>query len=428
MLVGLIQSVGVQSAYSQKPLVRAAANHIRLTTDGDPDQANAMVSSLDAAVKLWADRWQIDPRELSNFHVDAIVMNDESTFRDASMLPPELPNFQFGYALGNRIFVRSQPGRYYSRHLLLHEASHSFGFQFFGRLGPTWFMEGVAESMATHRGVGETIQTGVMPGNRDDYAYWGRFKEITNSRRSGQLPPLEKVMRYAPTLAGDVSSYTFSWAAVSMLDNYPAYRDVLQKAARFEYTSDNDFNQQFAAAIRPGWPALAARWRLWLDALDYGIDPQRHRVAIGVTDPAIGPATNLRVAADRGWQSIGYRIAAGTTLTISATGDAIVDQQPTPWISHPPGVTLRYIRDRPMGQLLAVVVPCHPKRDRTLPPLEYHAVAPEASIPIQQTSWLCLKINDATGQLANNSGGYDVVIKSSPNPAATGPTIRSPKR
>lgn len=395
---------------AQTSLVRAAGNHIRLTTDGDPTVAQEMVTSLDAAVNLWAQRWGIQRDQLNQFRVDAFVIHDEKLFRERSMLPAELPAFEFGYALDDRVFVRSQPGAYYSRHLLLHEAAHSFGFKFFGSLGPTWFREGTAEMMATHRGVGPSIEIGVMPESRQTHPYWGRFKEIAEVRKNGELPPLEKVMRYAPTLAGDVRSYSFSWAAISMLNAYPDYHDLLAKAARFQATSDDGFNQQFAAAIRPGWPVLAARWRLWLDELDYGFETQRHLVKLSVTDPAIGASTNLSIAADKGWQSIGYRIPAGTELEIRATGTATINHDPAPWTSHPNGVSLRYVRDRPIGQLIATIIQCNQSRHQTLSPQVIHSVAPEEKLLISEASWLCLKINDQTGELADNTGHYEVTI------------------
>jgi len=59
-----------------------------------------------------------------------------------------------------------QPSEYYSRHLIIHEATHQFhmlaktGNQ---GAGPRWYSEGLAEYFANHNWDGKTLLTGVVP-------------------------------------------------------------------------------------------------------------------------------------------------------------------------------------------------------------------------------------------------------------------------
>ena len=394
----------------QPPIRHVAGNHIRIATDDDPAAATRMVTTVDAAVKLWADRLNVPQPEWSTLTIDALVMRDEQPFRNELLLPPGLPNFRYGYATPGQIYVRVQPGPYYTRHLVLHESAHAFALQVFGSLGPTWFMEGLAEYLATHAGTSADVRIGVLPADRREFAYWGRFKTIAAARREAHLPSIDQVMRYSATLAGDVRSYAFSWALIAMLDAYPEYRELIPWASRMQFTSATDFNRQFRRKIQPGGAVLSSRWQLWLHALDYGIDPSRHLLDIAVTDPPIPESLSIAINADRSWQSIGYRVPAGTRLSITARGRAVIATEPADWVTTPRGVTLRYVDGRPAGQLLAAVLPCNSPHGGTLPPLCVQPIGPFGQWTVERDSWLVLKSNEATGEFADNTGGFEVTI------------------
>ena len=82
-----------------------------------------------------------------------------------------------------------------------------------------------------------------------------------------------------------------------------------------------------------------------------------------------------------------------------------------PWTSQPGGITLRYHRGRPLGQLLACVVPnAFDPRAKLLKPLEIRPIAGETTLNIPHYSWLVLRVNDAPGQLGDNTGRYEVTL------------------
>jgi hypothetical protein len=393
-------------------LVRRSGRHIELVTDLESAvEAENLVASFDAAVPQWAEFWQLEPDAVAGWKVAAFVIRNRSLFRQQGLIPDHIPKFPFGYASGNSVWVLAQPSEYYTRHLLLHEGVHSLAFSQFGGAGPTWFMEGSAELLATHSGQAASTQINQIPQNRESAPYWGRFKLMTQLRHKGDVPTIESVMRYPPSLSGNVATYSWSWAAAMLMSVYPSYRPALLAAARNGKQTGPGFNRQFYRQIsQTKWPVVAARWRIMCHDLDYGFEWSRETVAISEEDPLWdGKLLEMTVPANRGWQSAGVRFAPGTRVAVRGSGQIVLDSEPKPWISHPAGVTIGYHRGRPLGQLLACVLPNAADGDHVLP-LEVVAVGEEATLSIDQHSWLLLRVNDHVGDLGNNSGVFNVKI------------------
>jgi hypothetical protein len=391
---------------------RAAGQYIRLVTDVPPEEASVLVVSFDTAVKQWAKFYELDLKTLDDWAVDALVMRDPSAFQKAGMIPEGVPDFPFGYAQGDDVFVKAQPSEYYTRHLLLHEGSHSLAFHLFDGAGPTWFMEGTAEYLSTHRGAAGDTKVGVIPKDRNEVPYWGRFKAIASLRDNHQLPTIETVMQYQPNLLGDVPTYGCAWSAVHLMHAYPEYRPLILKSAQQGQKTSFVFNRLLRQDIDPQWPIFSARWRLWTETIDYGFDPDRHRTELSIKDPMWdGKPREVSIAADLGWQSCGVRIPAGKSVTITASGKITLANKPKPWDCYPPGVTLEYHRGKPLGQLIAIVLPNVIPEGETLPPLERITIGDQATIQCKEASWIALKVNDGPGDLADNRGDYKVRLQ-----------------
>ena len=401
-----------ESADSVDPLVRRSGKHLRLVTDVDDESfVDELIASFDAAVPLWEKFWNLPTGTLQDWKVDAYVMKNASRFRREALLDYRVPEFPFGYSIGNEVWVNVQPSEYYTRHLLLHEGVHSLAYEQFGGAGPAWFVEGTAELLATHRGSAAGIEIGVVPGNRRDFAYWGRFKRMSQLRNESRIPSLETVMKYQANLKGDVEAYGWSWALASMLYAYPKYRDVFFEAARHGQDSPTEFNRWCYRRLGNEWPIVQARWRNLAQDFDYGFDWNREQIGISKQDPLWdGSELNLNVASGSGWQSIGVRLSQGVTINLQATGEVILDDVPKPWISKPPGVTIKYANGKPLGQVIARLVPLLDEKDEFVTPLETIAVGEEANLEIEQPCWLLLRVNDEVSDLANNRGDYQVTL------------------
>lgn len=399
-------------ATSADELITRHGRFIDLTTASEnANQLDTLIESFDVATGQWLEFWQLEPAAVVGWRVRAYLIDDEARFRQAGLIPDNVPEFPFGYTLDDRVWVRIQPSEYYTRHLLLHEGAHALAFQIFGGAGPTWYMEGTAEMLATHTGTGANILINQLPTSRGQVPYWGRFKRIGELREADQIPPLETVLKYQPALLDNVTPYSLSWAAAMLFYHYDEYRDAFQTAARGGRETGPTFNRRFYQRLRQDWPAIRARWRLLCHELDYGFQWDRERVALSTDDPLWdGQPLTLQVEADRGWQSTGVRFPPGTRVQLNPEGEVVLDTEPRPWISQPAGVTLRYHRGRPLGQLLVCVLPNATPDTGNLTPLAITPLTETRELAIAQFSWLLFRINDGVGELGNNEGVYRVTI------------------
>ncbi|WP_160148182.1 hypothetical protein [Rubripirellula obstinata] len=412
-------------------LTQRSGKYLRLTTDlpvsnqAESEKLDRWISSFDAAAALWAKFWNLPSGALNDWTVDGYVMQDIDTFKRLELIDPRVPEFPFAYALDDQIWVRVQPGDYYTQHLLLHEGVHSLVYHCFGDTGPTWFREGIAELLATHRGSGPELQIRQVPRSREASPFWGRFKRmdqlrgrsIDGSPSKSQVPRIETVLQYDANLRGDVDVYGWSWALASMLDAYPKYRETLLQAAQHGHDTDQQFNRWLMQRLAADWPVIQARWRMLVQDFDYGFDWDRERLEISKADPMWNGAPIERtVAADRGWQTIGVRLNRGMVLDITAGGTVIIDDEPKPWISHPDGVTVQYHQGRPLGKLIARMVPNIAPDTGTLPPIKTIDVGKKATIQVDQPCWLLLRVNDAPGALDDNQSEYNITVVRSKKP------------
>jgi len=394
-------------------LVQREGRYVRLTTDLDSqEECDALVESFDAAVPQWIRFWRLPENSAASWKVHAYLIRDKGKFEQKGLIPDSVPDFSFGYTLGNQLWVLAQRSEYYTRHLLLHEGAHSFAFHQFQGAGPTWFMEGTAEMLATHIGMGSTVKINQIPSNPEAVPYWGRFRLIEQLRDANKVPSIETVMRYQSNLQGQVDAYGWSWAATMMLRAYPEYDEAFMHSARDGRDSSPAFNRRLFLKLRSQWPVIGARWRLMCHDLDFGFDWNAERVELSERDPVWnGQPIELKVAADRGWQSAGVRVPPGTKLNMSADGEVTLASDPKPWISNPPGITYRYHRGYPMGQLQACILPNAKVVSKTVPPLNIVSVAGKTNLEVKQFSWLLFRVNDSVGDLGNNRGEYRVKIE-----------------
>jgi len=268
---------------------------------------------------------------------------------------------------------------------------------------------------------------------------WGRYRVIDEKREANSLPTLASVLKLPLNLEGDVESYTWSWAAALMLTHYPDTRATFVGAARQGRDQTPAFTSQFFREIQGQWPVLRARWRLWLNDMEYGFDPSNSLVGLSVDDPRYdGRPLRLPIAANRGWQSSGVWFPDNSTVTVRADGRCRMvaresieatpkddsgqfDSQRSPmisrdWISEPSGMTARYHRGHPIGQLQVCVLPIPQPADRSVSALDVRPWRGSMmAIEVKRPSWLLFRINDVPGaagthQREDNRGGYQIVL------------------
>jgi hypothetical protein len=341
-------------------------------------------------------------------------MQDKERFLAAGLYSPDLPDTETGFNRGSELWVREQKSPYYRRHLLLHEGTHAVMERWLGNAGPPWYAEGMAELLGTHSWDSGRLVLGIMPASKDDVPYWGRVKIVRDEFAAKRGLPLEQILLYDSRARFDVNAYGWCWAAAYFLDNHP----LTQTAFRALRAEANDisleFSERFYERLKERWPAIAEDWQIFVADCDYGYDVARAAVLRkeAVELPVAG--ATVTVATDRGWQSTGYRLAAGRAYRLSASGRYQIAAGSRPWPCEASGVTIRYASGKPLGMLLAAVSDLEGDAPVLTPLVNPQPIGLVGQIQPEATGTLYLKINEPASGLADNSGTLTVTVQ--PNP------------
>jgi hypothetical protein len=291
---------------------------------------------------------------------------------------------------------------------LLHEGVHGIMFTLLGDNAPPWYMEGMAELLATHHWENGRLELPYFPKSPDEVPKLGRIEIVQTDFAKHRAKQLADVLAYDTRAHLQVGPYGWSWAAVAFLDGHPRYRDRFRKLVAL-LREPHDFNAKFWQAFGDDASCLTEEWQVFLSDMAYGYDLERTAIDFTPGKPIAGKSAQLEVQADRGWQNSGLRLEAGKTYTLVASGRFQVADKPKPWISEPNGVSIRYLQGRPLGILLAVVRP-EKSTNHVSPFLKPIVVATGTAITLEESGTLYFKINDSAGELGDNAGHAEVTV------------------
>jgi hypothetical protein len=425
----LAAAVTVDDARATEAGIRKlSGKRLTLYTDLAGDEIDQLPAVFDQAFPQWCRYFHVKEDDHPDWHMTGFLMKDKARFVRAGLLPDDLPPFEHGYSRGDTLWLYEQPSEYYRRHLLLHEGTHGFMNTVLGSCGPPWYMEGMAEYLGTHRWHDGRLTLGYMPKKREEVPEWGRVRIIQDAVAAGRPLDLKTVLEFPPTAHHETGPYAWCWAAVSLLDRHPRYRDRFREVFRF--VQQPDFNTRFYELFKADWPALCEEWQVMVANLEYGYDVARSAIDFRPAKPQAGEGQGVRetdratdspssstapatvtVAADRGWQNTGLRLEAGVTYRLTATGRYQVAKTPKIWWCEPGGVSIRYYQGRPLGMLLAAIRPDEPRPDGSSALLYPTAVGLGATLKPAASGTLFLKINDSPGELADNEGELKVEVE-----------------
>lgn len=391
---------------------RVKGKYVDVITDLPLDaEIRTLPSVFDAAMPRWCEEFDMDLKEVADWHVEAFVMLRRDQFKKAGFIPSKLPEFPYGFQFGNQVWVVEQPSPYYRRHLLLHEGTHWFMNRKYGDHGPPWLMEGTAEWLGTHRWDGQKLTMGIIPKTKTEVEYWGRISLIQQQLADGVAPSLEEVLRYDSRAHQNVEAYAWSWAAVIFLKNHPATSKAFAELLKQKMTSDQTLTRWLFRKLQSQWPQIRREWSAMLTELEYGYDPRHGMLAISRAGKLIGDTPiAFELAADHSWQTPGVKIAAGDTVVIQGNGQYSVCDKPKPWLCHAAGVTLEYYRGEPLGKLMMTVAGPQEK-EQFSQPIEVVAVGDQLEFTAAQAGELHFRINESSGGLGDNSGTITVTIR-----------------
>ena len=77
-------------------------------------------------------------------------MRNEATFRAQGLIPIQVPDFNFGYAFNQQIWIKAQPSDI-TPGISCYTSVHAYMFDAFGGAGTTWFQENRGASGAAFK-------------------------------------------------------------------------------------------------------------------------------------------------------------------------------------------------------------------------------------------------------------------------------------
>jgi len=384
--------------------------HLLLLTDLAPKaEVDALPAMFDQAYPQWCAYFGVDPVQHAAWRVRGFVIQDKPLFRRLGLLPEGLPPFPDGFAAGREFWVYEQASDYYRAHLVLHEGTHAFMANLLGGFGPIWYMEGMAELLATHRWKDGKLVLNHFPASREEVPLWGRIKIIKDHLAARRGKTFKAVLQTRPEAQQVTEAYAWYWAAAALLDRHPRYQPRFRQMARL--VTAPDFTERFQRSIGDDWDHLAEEWKVFVADLEYGYDVPKTAIDFTPGKPLAAAGATVTLAADRGWQNSGVRLEAGQTYRLRATGRYQVANRPPIWWCEPGGVSIRYYRGRPLGILLAAVWPDPPSPTGISPLIAPITVGLGTTLAPKQAGTLLLRINDSAGELGDNAGTLAVEVR-----------------
>ncbi len=389
---------------------RLQGNHLTLYTDVPQNPAvDELPHVFDLAVAEWCRYFHVDLGELLDWQITGFLMQNRLRFQGAGMLPADLPPFQNGFQRGHYVWAFDQEDDYYRRHLLLHEGTHAFMDQILGTIGPPWYAEGMAELLGTHRWVDGRLTLGYSPKDRTESEGWGRVKIIRDELAAdhGMMP--EKIMNYGPQAHLRNAPYGWCWGLCTFLDTHPLSQAAFRRLP--EHLRSGDVTPWFRRQIDEHWAELNEDWQVFVMGVEYGYDVARAAIVRRPGEPLPAAGTTATITADRGWQSTGVRLAAGSRYEIVAAGRYQVAETTQPWECEPGGITIHYYRGHPLGMLMAAVRNDAQPLAGLSPLTKPEPVGLQTVLNSPHAGTLYLKINESPADLADNQGQITIRIQ-----------------
>ncbi len=402
---------------------KLSGKHLVLFTDLAPRPAvDELPAVFDAAFPQWCEYLGLDAREHADWQMRAFLMSEPARFRSSGLIPVDLPKFLNGYTRDGECWLNDQTSDYYRRHLLLHEGTHGIMFALQKSNGPPWYMEGIAELLATHRWQDGKLQLRAFPNKASDVPKLGRIEIVQADLSKHQAKQFVEVMAYDNRAHLQNEPYAWSWAAAAFLDGHPKYQQRFRKLV--QQRAGKKFNAELQAEYRSDGRAMLEAWQAFVSDLDYGYDFERTRLDFepGRSLTPEQKRAVVEIAADRGWQNSKVQVEAGKKYTIAARGQFVLAKEPKPWISEAGGVTLRYHRGLPLGTLIGAIRSEQPAGQNDTPAadraekasafsfVEPTAIGTKLSFTAPRTGTLYLRLNDSSGELHDNTGAADVAV------------------
>jgi len=335
-------------------------------------------------------------------------------------------DFTDGFAVRGNYWVRRQPLFRFMQGIFLHEQVHAIMQRTYGHSGPVWYSEALAESLSRFRfsADGKKLLLGGMPYSKKEIPGFSRIKNLQRIVKERPTIALDDVFRVEmadvperkaePSLGNALvlsqeDAYPLYWALGMLLSCDPNYANAFFSAAT--EVNKPDFTIRFRKALGEKLPLARMQWFAFVAAIDYGYDFTSEQFAPAKQKRPTEQGTFFTLDAASGWTNSGVSIRAGQTKQIFARGRfQIAKPQGVVWEAEPNGITLRYFRGRPLGELLVAVGPPDGTTGKKNPFLKVSPAGKKGSITSQQDGVLYFRLNDSPAQLGDNAGSVEVFV------------------
>ena len=397
------------------PFRQLKGKHLTIVTDLPSSPAiDELPQVFDAAVPQWCAYFEVPEKEIGDWHLIGYLIGAKERFRQAGLLPDDLPPFLNGYQRGDKLWFLAQPSDYYTRHLLLHEGTHGFMFNHLGSFGAPWYTEGIAEHFGTHRWSNKQLQMRVIPDSKEGFPYWGRISLLKRDRDAGGRQPLDNVLQFPTETFQNNRAYAWAWGLVAMLDGHPVFQDRFRRLKNYLRKDYKTFALAYHRLFDRDKDKLQDAWQLFTANIDYGYKVAEGSISYSPTKKMSKGNNRVSVDSSKGWQSSGLRIQKGARYRVAARGRFVIRRQNDEvWWSEPGGVTIEYWRGHPVGMLQAAI---RPAGKFTADSQSTSFVTPLATglrneFAAPATGILFFRINEMPGELHDNHGKVTVSVK-----------------
>jgi len=361
--------------------------HFLLHTDLTAKEGHDLLGRLELMLGLISKYWGHPPVGI----IECFVVKDLNVWPAGSLDPAGLAKIEQGAGVtqvetltrGNKTVAAKAVVYAVAEHgTPQHEAVHAYCGQTFGRTGPLWYSEGMAEMGQFWR-----------PNDASVHCH----PAIIDYIRSTRAKPLSEILSdRSPGRTGDSwQNYAWRWALCHLLENNPNYSSRF-RALGLGFLTDQkvSFADSFGAMANE----IAFEYRFFVRHLEDG-----YRVDLCSWDwrrkfkpPSAGTPISARIAAARGWQPSGVTVAADQKYDYSASGlwRASKDAPDTTADGSPDG----------SGRLEGVIM-----KDFFLS--EPFALGAYGTFTAPSEGQLYLRCHDQWNSLAENHGSMIVKIK-----------------
>ena len=197
---------------------KLVGKHLVLFTDVEAAaEVDDLPAVFDAAFPSWCQHLGLDAKANRDWQMRGFLIKDRERFEATGLWPENLPKFLNGYTRGREFWLYNQSSDYYRRHLMLHEGVHGIMFTLQRSSGPAWYMEGIAELLATHRWQDGRLSLPHFPARPADVPKLGRIEIVQQDFRRGKARYFRDVLAFEHRMYLENEPYAWSWAAAAFL-------------------------------------------------------------------------------------------------------------------------------------------------------------------------------------------------------------------